>query len=70
MFLATDTAWAPWYVVHSDNKRRARLNALSHILRKIPYEKLPHPKSKLPKRQERGDYKEPDYPFRIIPEVF
>ena len=42
MFLATDTAWAPWYVVPSDNKRRARLNTLSHILSKIPYEGLPH----------------------------
>jgi polyphosphate kinase len=70
MFLATDTAWAPWYVVHSDNKRRARLNALTHILSKIPYEELPRSKVKLPKRQERGDYKDPDYPFRIIPEVF
>ena len=70
MFLATDTAWAPWYVVHSDNKIRARLNTLSHILSKIPYEELPHRKAKLPKRQERGDYKEPNYPLRIIPEVF
>ena len=70
MFLATDTAWAPWYVVHSDNKRRARLNALTHILGKIPYEDLPRPKVKLPKRQDRSDYKETDYPFRIIPEVF
>jgi polyphosphate kinase 2 len=70
MFLASDTAWAPWYVVPSDNKRRARLNALTHILSKIPYEGPPHRKTKLPKRQERGDYKEPDYPFRIIPEVF
>jgi len=70
MFLATDTAWAPWYVVHSDNKRRARLNALTHILSKIPYEELPHRKVKLPKRQERGNYKEPDYPFRIVPEAF
>jgi hypothetical protein len=43
--------------------RRARLNALTHILSKIPYEKLP-------KRQHRGDYKDPDYPFRVIPEVF
>ena len=70
MFLATDTAWAPWYVVRSDNKRRARLNALSHILSKIRYEELPRPKVKLPKRQERGDYKDPDYPFRVIPEHF
>src|ERR1700746_225139 len=43
MFLASDTAWAPWYVVHSDNKRRARLNTLTHILRKIPYEKRDSP---------------------------
>jgi len=70
MFLASDTAWAPWYVVRSDNKRRARLNALTHILSKIPYEELPRRKVKLPKRQERGDYKESDYPFRIVPEVF
>jgi polyphosphate kinase len=70
MFLASDTSWAPWYVVRSDNKRRARLNVLSHILSKIPYEELPREKIKLPKRQERGDYKDSDYPFRVIPEVF
>ena len=70
MFLVTDTSWAPWYVVHSDNKRRARLNALTHILSKIPYEDLKRAKVELPKRQHRGDYKDPDYPFRIIPEAF
>ena len=70
MFLATDTAWAPWYVVRSDDKRRARLNTLTHILSKIPYQELPQPKVELPKRQSRGDYKETDYPFRFIPEVF
>jgi polyphosphate kinase 2 len=70
MFRATDTAWAPWYVAHSDNKRRARLNILSHILGKVPYEAPPRAKVKLPKRQDRGDYKETDYPFRLIPEVF
>jgi polyphosphate kinase len=70
MFLATDTSWAPWYVVHSDNKRRARLNVLTHILSKIPYEEPPRAKVELPKRQHRGDYKDPDYPFRLIPEVF
>ena len=70
MFLASDTAWAPWYVIRSDNKRRAQLNALSHILSKIPYEELPREKVKLPKRQGAGRYKEPDYPFRFIPEVF
>src|SRR5437764_5130703 len=70
MFLATDTSSAPWYVVHSDNKRRARLNALTHILSKIPYHELPRSKVKLPKRQEPVDYKDSDYPFRVIPEVF
>ncbi len=70
MFLATDSSWAPWYVVHSDDKRRARLNALTHILSKIPYEKLPRAKVELPKRQHRGNYHELDYPFRMIPEVF
>ena len=70
MFLASDTAWAPWYVVPSDNKRRARLNTISHILSKIPYEELKQPKVELPKRQHRGDYKDTTYPFRMIPEVF
>src|SRR6201997_4408087 len=70
MFKASDTSWAPWYVVHSDNKRRARLNVLTHILSKIPYEEPPRSKVELPKRQKRGDYKDPDYPFRMIPEVF
>src|SRR6266571_5348778 len=70
MFKATDTSWAPWYVVNSDDKKRARLNALTHIVSKIPYEELPRSKVKLPKRQERGGYNESDYPFRVIPEVF
>src|SRR6202045_473601 len=70
MFLATDTSWAPWYVVHSDNKRRGGLHVLTHILSKIPYEELPRAKVELPKRQPHGDYKDPDYPFRLIPEVF
>jgi polyphosphate kinase 2 len=70
MFVATDTSWAPWYVVPSDNKRQARLNVLTHILSKIPYKELPRPKVELPKRQHRGDYKDPDYPFRMIPAIF
>jgi polyphosphate kinase len=57
-------------VVHSDDKRRARLNAITHILGKIHYEELRRDKVKLPKRQHRGDYKGSDYPFRLIPEVF
>lgn len=50
MFKATDTAWAPWYVARSDDKKRARLNIIEHLLGKIPYEEVPHKKVKLPKR--------------------
>ena len=51
MFAATDTAWAPWYVARSDDKRRARLNIISHILSRIPYQSPPREKVKLPKRK-------------------
>ena len=50
MFMATDTAWAPWFVVRSDDKRRARLNIIEHLLASIPYKPLPREKIKLPKR--------------------
>jgi len=70
MFAASDTAWAPWYVAHSDDKRRARLNIISHLLSKIDYEPLPRKKIELPKRQERGAYREPDYPYKFIPEKY
>jgi polyphosphate kinase 2 len=70
MFQATDTAWAPWFVAHSDDKKRARLNIITHLLSKIPYKGVPRPKVKLPKRQKRGGYKEPDYPYKMVPEKF
>src|SRR5260221_934429 len=44
MFAATDTPWAPWFVLRSDDKRRARLNVISHLLRHIPYEEMPRKK--------------------------
>jgi polyphosphate kinase len=50
MFLATDTAWAPWFVVRSDDKRRARLNLIEHLLSSIPFKPLSRKKTKLPKR--------------------
>ena len=56
MFEATDTRIAPWYILHSDDKRRARLNGIAHILSLIPYEKIKHHKVKLPKRSRRGEY--------------
>jgi polyphosphate kinase 2 len=69
MFQATDTSWAPWYVVHSDDKRRARLNIISHLLSHIHYEELPRAKVKLPDRQKPHGYKEPDYPYKVVPEL-
>ncbi len=50
MFKATDTKFAPWHIVRSDDKRRARLNCISHLLDSIPYEKVDRAKAKLPKR--------------------
>jgi polyphosphate kinase len=50
MLKATDTKHAPWHIVRSDDKRRARLNCITHILSLIPYKKAPHEKVKLPKR--------------------
>jgi polyphosphate kinase len=69
MFEATDTPWAPWHVVRSDDKRRARLNVISHLLAQIPYEELPRDEPTLPKRQKPGGYAEPTYPFKFIPEL-
>lgn len=56
MLDATDTKAAPWYLVRSDDKRKARLNCISHLLSLIPYKKVPHEKVKLPKRSEKGSY--------------
>jgi polyphosphate kinase 2 len=56
MLEATDTEETPWYIVRSDNKRRARLNCISHILSLIPYEKVPSKKVKLPDRSAKDAY--------------
>lgn len=56
MLDATDTKHAPWYLIRSDDKRRARLNCVSHLLGLIPYEKAPRDKVKLPKRSENKPY--------------
>ncbi len=69
MFKATDTPWAPWWVIRSDDKKRARLNAITHLLKQIPYEEVPREKVKLPKREKPHGYKEPDYPFKFVPEL-
>jgi len=70
MFVATDTANCPWFVVPSDDQRRARLNCIKHFLEQIPYEEVPREPIKFPKRQERGDYEEPDYPYRVVPQFY
>ena len=66
MFKASDTDYAPWTVVPSDDKRRARLNIINHILETIPYKEAPREKVKLPERQKPGGYKEPDYPYKYV----
>ena len=70
MFAATDLDFAPWYVARSDDKKRARLNIITHILKHVPYETLPREKVKLPPRQKPGNYKESDHPIRFVTEKF
>jgi polyphosphate kinase 2 len=70
MFTATDTAWAPWYVVRSDDKERARLNCIAHLLGQIDYKEVKREKIKLPKRQKPGKYEEPDYPYKYVEEKY
>ena len=57
-------------MARTDDKRRGRLNIITHLLKQIPYKKLPREKVKLPKRQKRGGYREPKYPFKFIEEVY
>ena len=70
MFAATDSSFAPWYVAQSEDKRRVRLNIITHLLGHIPYKELPREKVKLPKRQKRGNYRESNHPLKIIKDVF
>ena len=72
MFEASDTMHAPWYIVRSDDKRRARLNVISHLLSLIPYKKLPREKIKLPKRNMKRAYDDRASleGRRFVPEVY
>lgn len=70
MFTMTDTEYSPWYVAKADNKRSTRLNVISHLLSKIPYEALPRKKISLPQRQKPEGYREPDHHYRYVPEKF
>jgi len=70
MFTASDTDFAPWHVVRSDDKRRARLNIIAHLLSQVPYKTAPQEKVKLPKRGKAKGYVEPDYPYKYIKEKY
>jgi polyphosphate kinase 2 len=67
MFRATDSAWAPWYVAHTDDKRRGRLNIITHLLSQIPYKPLEHQDVTLPKRQKKKQGSLPAPELREIP---
>ena len=69
MFAATDSSWAPWYVARSEDKKRVRLNVISHLLEHVPYKDIKRDKVKLPKRKI-GRYKAIDYPFKYVRERF
>ena len=72
MFAATSHKPAPWYVIHSDDKKPARLNAISHILSLIPYHKVKHEKVKLPKRSDKNSYKDelPAHQVKLVRERY
>ena len=70
MFAATSTEWAPWHVVRTDDKRRGRLNLITHLLGQVPYEPLAPQEVKFPKRQKAAGYVEPDLTPLTIPTPF
>jgi polyphosphate kinase 2 len=70
MLAATDNALSPWYIVHSDDKKRARLNCIADILSRIPYEEIPYKPPKLPPRQKSHGYEEPKLPHQEIPQRY
>ena len=70
MFAASDSSHAPWYVVPSDDKRRARLNVIHHILSQVPHKPVRGERIKFPKRQKRGGYREPNYPWKYVKAVY
>ena len=70
MFKHTDTSWAPWHIAHTDDKKRGRLNIISHLLSQVPYEPLEVEDVELPDRQDPEGYVEPDLPLHDIPEAY
>ena len=70
MIAATHTDFAPWNMARSNDKKRARLNIISHLLSTIPYKSVKREKVKLPKRKIDSGYREPDFSRNLIPEMF
>lgn len=70
MFEDTSSPWAPWYVVDNNNKKRGRLNLISHLLSKVPYEQMPEQKVTLPPRQVDETYIEPDHSALYVEEKY
>jgi polyphosphate kinase 2 len=70
MFAATSSGWAPWHIVHNDDKKRGRLNIITHLLSQIPYEPLPAPDVKMPEPPSHHGYEEPDSSKPNIPTPF
>ncbi len=70
MIAATDTGWAPWFIVDNDDKKRGRLNIITHLLSQIPYEPLPPSTVKMPRKPSARGYSEPDLPLHRIPTPF
>jgi polyphosphate kinase len=70
MFAATSSEWAPWHIVDNDDKKRGRLNIISHLLSQIPYEALAPPDTKMPRPPSHGGYVEPDSSKNNIPTPF
>jgi len=67
MFAATDSGFAPWFVCDSNDKRRAHLDIIRHLLKQVPYKSPKREKPKLPKRQKAGGYRDPHYAFKRVP---
>ncbi len=67
MIAATDTPWAPWFVADNNDKKRGRLNIITHLLSQIPYTPLPNAKISMPPKPKPGGYVEPDLPLHHIP---
>ncbi|HYQ56121.1 MAG TPA: polyphosphate kinase 2 [Draconibacterium sp.] len=71
MFAYTDTKISPWYMVDADNKKRARLNCIHHLLSSIPYKELEQKPIELPERQEKKGYVRPPLEeMTYVPEVY